>query len=168
MLSIMSHHTMDDMRRRLERARETTTTVNVLTLDPELDLATVEALRIHLDEKHNKNAAAVADQIKGAFDNWSSFVDEFPLLHVGKYRSIPTLQGVLVKGEYMTIELLPFATSTTRRPGIYLTRAADHELFDLFEGSFLAMWGLWEKQRMSAISTGASTLTAEATKPRRR
>lgn len=138
-VSIMSQHTLREMDARLRKAQASRTRVNVLTLDPNLDQSIVEAIRLHLNEPPYDTEITMR-QVKEAWEQWSSFAGKYPDVRVRKYRTIPTLQGILVRDKYASIELLPFDTQTDNRPGLFLTRSEDRELFNLFQDKFIKLW----------------------------
>ena len=138
-LSIMSQHTLKEMESRLEKAQNTGSRINILTLDPDSDQAVIEAIRIHLNEPpYDTNV--VHQQIRDAWRLWSLFAEKYSIVRVRKYRSIPTLQGVLVRDKYLTLELIPYNTQNADRPGIFLTQKENSELFILLQERFIRLW----------------------------
>jgi hypothetical protein len=140
LLSIMSQHTIREIETLLQKAKNSRTRVKVLTLDPNVGHSTIEAIQLHLNEPPHETAVT-AQQIKDAWEQWSALTKKYrDELTVRKYRSIPTLQGLLVRDRYVVVELIPYDTRTRDRPGILITRDLDLELFNLFQEKFFSLW----------------------------
>jgi hypothetical protein len=138
-VSIMSRHTLREIESRLREAEKSRTRLNVLTLDPTVDRSVVEAIRLHLNEPP-QDTDITARQIRQAWEQWSVFAEKYTNVRVRRYRSIPTLQGVLVRDRDMSVELIPFDTQTRDRPGLFLTQKEDPDIFSLFQEKFVALW----------------------------
>jgi len=138
-LSIMSQHTVKEIELRLQKAQTSKTRVNILTLDPMTQHPVIEAIQLHLNEPPY-DTDATARQIKEAYELWTTFAKKYSNVQVRKYHSIPTMQGILVRDKYVTVELLPFNTQFNDRPGLYLTRKDDPDLFHLFQDKFIELW----------------------------
>ncbi len=138
-LTIMSQHTLREMETRLTKAKTTRTRVNVLTLDPASDPELIKAIQLHLNEPpHDVNVTA--RQIREAWEQWSALAKKYPDLRVRLYKSVPTMQGILVENRYIAVELLPYNTHTDDRPGLLLTQKGDPVLFNLFQEKFIDLW----------------------------
>ena len=139
-LTIMSLHTLREMETRLTKAQATRTRVNLLTLDPALDPGVIGAVQLHLNEPPY-DVNATARQIREAWEQWSALAKKYPdPIRVRTYKSIPTMQGILVRDKYIAVELIPYDTQTGDRPGLLLTRNEDPELFNLFQQKFISLW----------------------------
>lgn len=138
-ITIMSQHTVKQIRPLLKKALDSNTRLRVLTLYPDLAHEAIEALRKHLDENRNNPERTVV-QVKEASVDWDNLAVEHNNIEVRKYRSSPTMQGLVVGKEWAQVELLPFATHPDYRPALILTAASDPEAFELFRGAFENLW----------------------------
>ena len=138
-LSIMSQSTLKEIEPKLQQAQIHRTKLRVLTLDPDLSKETIESIRSHLNE-NSENPSETTRQIRRAWEQWTDIAKRYPNVEIRKYKSIPTLQIILVGDKYATIELLPYNTHPRERPGLVITRKANPELFQLIQEKYLRLW----------------------------
>jgi len=136
-LSVMSQSTLKDMPSHLEECGKYGTTLRVLTWDQTVPKALIEAYRLHLNEPYPERAI---EQARNAAKDWRELENQFKYLDVREYRSLPTMQGLIVKDSWALIELIPFNTHTHDRPALLLTPGADPELFELFRQKWEDLW----------------------------
>jgi hypothetical protein len=135
-VSVMSNRTLDGMARRLEIARKHGTTLKVLTWDPDVGRNVAKAFSRHLGEFEDRPGGACA-QTRDALNKWQRLAAQYPTAITGlrKYDSVPTMQGVIVKGEWALIELYPYHVTPDDRPALFLT-PHDRGLFKHFCTAF--------------------------------
>ena len=140
-LSIMSRETLEEMPDRLERARVAGTKIRVLTWDPAVGRKVVEAFRKHLGEHEDKTSGAY-DQVCRASTAWRRLAGDFPsvITEVRQYDSAPTMQGLIVEGEWALIELMPFHMKPNERPALYLAASIDTGMFTVFDSAFNSLF----------------------------
>lgn len=141
-VSIMSRDTLgDSMRNNLKRATAAGTRLRVLTWDPKVGAKVVETFRKHLGEFERDHSGALR-QVETARDEWTAMAKEYSsaIEEVRVYDSVPTLQGIVVMGEWALIELLPYRTKKESRPAIFVSASIDKELYCLFESQFSLLW----------------------------
>jgi hypothetical protein len=132
-VSIMSHDSLHEMEPHLEREARSETTMRVLTWSPKVGSTVVESFRKHLGEEIDACA-----QVKNAATRWKTLQAKFPCVvkDLRAYTSTPTMQGLVVKGQWAVVELLPYHRTKNSRPALYLERDSDPDLFQLFAGAF--------------------------------
>ncbi len=138
-ISIMSEDTIKEMDPYLAKARESNTRLRVLTWHPDTSKDTIEALRKHLNENAD-NPERTIQQVRQAAADWDTLKRKYTNLDVRKYRSVPTMQAVIVGQQWALVELLPYATFKNDRPALILTSKADPEAFLLFRNKFEKLW----------------------------
>lgn len=143
-ITVMSQHNLKQMPTLLEKANVNNTRLRVLTWDPNLSTETIDSLRKHLGE-NPENPERTVEQVKQASQDWDSLASKHSNITVRKYRSSPTMQGLVVGKEWTQIELLPFATHPDYRPALILTATSDPEAFELFRSAFENLWNSAEK-----------------------
>jgi hypothetical protein len=135
------------MRDHLDICRVTGTRLRVLTWHHEIPEAVIEAYRKHAREEE-KHPERFVVQARRAASDWRELETEYSHnLEVREYSSIATMQGVIVKDKWATIELFPYATATTDRPALVLTPNKDADLFTLIVGRFERLWA--DSRRLS-------------------
>jgi hypothetical protein len=137
-VSIMSHDTIKEMKQYLAKARESRTRLRVLTWHPDTSEDTIEALRKHLHE--NDDPERTIQQVRQAAADWDTLKGKYANLDVRKYRSVPTMQAVIVGQQWALVELLPYATFKNDRPALILTPKTDPDAFLLFRNKFEKLW----------------------------
>jgi hypothetical protein len=142
-ITIMSKNTLPYVKAAL-RKRARPSEMRVLTWDPTLSEDVFEAMRLHLGENES-NVEETYKQIRSAAKEWGKLNSKYKntgCLKVKTYRSVPTMQGLIVKNHWALIELLPFHGETKKRPAILLEaeRAQDQMLLDHFYDAFDELW----------------------------
>lgn len=135
----MSQSTLKEMEPKLQHAQATRTTLRVLTFGPDSSAETIESIRRHLNENADKPGETV-NQIRRAWDHWTAIKNTYTNVEVRKYKSIPTLQAIIVGDKYAIVELLPYDTHPHERPGLIIFRKDNPELFSLFQEKYLRLW----------------------------
>ena len=127
--SIMSEHSLENMKKHLERAAATKTRLKILTWDPKVGRDAVEAFRKHLDEEKDSEK-----QVANALQQWTRLAMDFPkaIREVRKFTSSPTMQGIIVKGAWAVLELLPYGIHPQDRPALLLDAARNRDLYEAF------------------------------------
>lgn len=139
-LSIMSQATVKEIEPKLQKAKAHNTRLRVLTFDPDASPETIEAIRSHLQE-NNSDPSKTAIQIKDAWNQWTYYANKYPnVVEVRKYKSIPTLQIIVVGDEYAKVELLPYNTPPNDRPGLVITSNTNPELFQILKNKCMNLW----------------------------
>lgn len=135
-VTIMSKHTLQKMPERIRSARDSNTTLNVLTWDPSVGSQAIKAFGKHLGEE-----TTAAQQLREAYAEWQKLARENPAVirRAGSYLSSPTMQGVIVVDDWALIELIPYRTQPTDRPAMFLSASLEKDLFFLFQSSFKAL-----------------------------
>ena len=140
-VSIMSKDTLDEMEGRLDKARHSATSIRVLTWDAGVGGQVVEAFRRHLGE-YKTNPKGAFSQVKDASAEWNRLRERYPdvIVDLRRYSSVPTMQGILVKGAWVLVELMPYHTTKDMRPALFLTPKLDPELYPIFAGAFEGLY----------------------------
>lgn len=138
-LTIMSQHTLKEIERRVQKMLAYETVIKVLTLDPDLPVEAIESIRRHLNE-NSDNPSETTHQIRRAWEHWTAIKNKYPNIEVRKYKSTPTMQGVIVMDDYALFELIPFDTPPEERPGLIVTKKDNPEVFKLFQQKYLRLW----------------------------
>lgn len=144
-VSIMSQDTLKAMKPHLLTSQSTNTRIRVLTWHRDTPAETVELFRKHLKE-NDEHPERTRDQLRDAVTDWRSLESAFSNLTVREYRSLPTMQGVIVHGKWACIELMPYATHKHERPALVLTPHSDPDAFRLVAERFEMLWNDAEKQ----------------------
>jgi hypothetical protein len=80
-------------------------------------------------------------QARQAASDWRELQTEYSKnLEVREYSSVATMQGIIVRGKWAMVELIPYATVTTDRPALLLTPDTDPEVFALLVDRFEQLW----------------------------
>lgn len=136
MLSIMSLHTVMAIRGMMDNNQLRLRRLRVLTLHPGTDTAVSSALGSHLKEDPHKKP----QQIQEAWASWKALEGRTPSVEVRGYKSLPTLQATIVVGQWMTVELLPYAAQTVQRPGLFLSVVEQPRTFRTLWDSVERLW----------------------------
>ena len=75
-----------------------------LTWHHDTPAATVELFRRHIQE-NNDHPERTFIQLQDAVTDWRALEQEFSNVTVREYRSLPTMQGIIVYGRWACIEL---------------------------------------------------------------
>lgn len=136
-LSIMSKHSLIGIESNLEQAEKWSTTLSVLTWNPQVGVGAIRAFGRHIAEE-----TTAEQQVKEAHTQWSNLVASFPraIKEVRCYSSSPTMQGILVRDDWALVELMPYRVPPNRRPAMYLTATGNPEVFPVFQQSFDELW----------------------------
>jgi len=135
-VTIMSKHTLLKMPKRIRCAKDSHTTLNVLTWDPNVGPETIRAFGKHLGEE-----TTAQQQIREAYAKWQKLARKNPTVikRAGSYLSSPTMQGIVVLNDWALIELIPYQTAPVERPAMFLSASLDVHLFSLFQSAFKAL-----------------------------
>jgi DNA-binding Xre family transcriptional regulator len=128
-LTIMSSRSFKNLKTHLNPETE----LDVLTWNP----TTADEIRgfaKHLNEGDDK-----IRQTQNALNEWDRLKNKN--IKVYSYESAPTMQGVLVREEWMLVELIPYSTIPDLRAALLLRRAEPSEQpgFDFFSDRFEAL-----------------------------
>jgi hypothetical protein len=141
-VTIMSQCSFERLRKALPTEPASARPLRVLTLDPNLDRAAIEALGRHLVEHRNAPEGAVK-QVREAALQWLALARESKyaaFLRLKSYNSSPTLQGILVPDQFVLVELLPYDTFKENRPAIFIRQTDDEENYSTFAKAFETLW----------------------------
>jgi len=139
-LSVMSQATLKSMKPHLDMCVRSDTKLRVLTWDEHIPAAVVEAYRLHLNENSDHPDRSL-EQARRAAQDWKALQNDYKdNLQVRDYRSIPTMQGLVVEDSWALIELIPFSAQPEERPALLLTPKSDPELFSFFRQKFEDLW----------------------------
>ncbi len=144
-VSIMSQDTLKEMKPHLITSQSTNTRIRVLTWHHETPGDSVELFRRHLQE-NDEHPERTRDQLRQAVADWRTLEKTYSNLTVREYRSLPTMQGVIVYGKWALIELMPYATHKHERPALILTPQSDSDAFNLIAAQFEKLWNEAEKE----------------------
>jgi hypothetical protein len=138
----MSKCSFEDLQKALPTEPNGARPLRVLTLDPNLDRAAVEAVGRGLVEHRDTPHGAVR-QVREAALQWLGLARDSRyagFLRVNAYDSAPTLQGILVPDQFVLVELLPYDTFKENRPALFIRRTDDEKNFGVFAKAFEALW----------------------------
>jgi hypothetical protein len=121
-IATMSQSTLKEMHHRLKDSQSTNTRLRVLTWHHYTPPEAVELYRMHLQE-NSDNPRRSLDQLRDAAADWRALEVQYPNLTVREFRSLPTMQGIIVSGKWALVELLPYAVGPRERPALVLTPA---------------------------------------------
>jgi hypothetical protein len=127
------------MKPHLTTSQSTNTRIRVLTWHRDTPAETVDLFRKHLQE-NDEHPRRTLDQLREAVADWRALERAYSNLTVREYRSLPTMQGVIVHGKWACIELLPYATHKHERPALVLTPQSDPDAFKLVAERFEKLW----------------------------
>ena len=137
-VTIMSKHSFDDVIEMLPQAVESGHQLRVLTLNPSLAPAAIEAFARNLPEYRRTPWRAV-HQVRDAAEQWRALKEKYPhFLQVKTYDSIPMFQGILVPDQIISIELIPYCVHKAERPGLIIGK--DHAAYKRLEQAFDELW----------------------------
>lgn len=149
-ISIMSKNSFDLVEKHLTVG----TRLDVLTWMPS---STAEMLGFgkHEKTKFPKSAAekkAKIAQVRGALKRWRDLAQDHKM-RLRAYASTPTLQGVIVRGQWALIELLPFDTPTEERPALLMRADQPQELeaFKFFSKRFERLFRFARRIRLNNV-----------------
>jgi len=135
LISIMSSHTLANVKAYLRNGMVNVRRLRVLTWDPDLPSQVINEFARHLGE----NAANCRNQVVEAWRGWKECEAKYGFVEVRRYRGVPTMQGV-VWGRSAMIELLPYRTPTSERCALLLADKGTPNALRLFVGAFESMW----------------------------
>jgi hypothetical protein len=138
-VTIMTQHTLKWMEPLFQVAAAKNARIRVLTWDPAVPPSAIEAFRLHLNENEHDHRRTV-QQVKQASEGWDALSAKYSNIEVRRYRSSPTMQGLIVGDELAMIELLPYSTAPDDRPALILSRGLNPDAFALLRESFERLW----------------------------
>lgn len=141
LISIMSSHTLANVKAYLRNGMVNVRRLRVLTWDPDLPSEVINEFARHLDE----DATKCRNQVAEAWRGWKECEVKYRFVEVRRYKGVPTMQGVVVGGRSAMIELLPYHTPTAERCALLLADKGTPDALRLFVGAFESMWNDAEK-----------------------
>jgi len=144
-VSIMSQDTLKEMKPHLMTSQSTNTRIRVLTWHHDTPEGTVELFRKHLQE-NDEHRERTREQLCQATADWRTLEQAYTNLTVREYRSLPTMQGIIVHGKWALIGLMPYAAHKYERPALILTPQSDADAFKLIADQFEKLWNDSERQ----------------------
>lgn len=141
LVSIMSSHTLVNVKAYLRNGTVNVRRLRVLTWDPDLPSEVINEFARHLDE----DTAKCRNQVAKAWRGWKECEAKYGFVEVRRYRGVPTMQGV-VGGRSAMIELLTYHTPTAERCALLLADKGTPNALRLFVGAFESMWNNAEKR----------------------
>ena len=136
LITIKSLHTRNQLEDRLKKGFVNVSSLRILTLDPYLDCSIFESLARLLNEPVDN----CQGDVEKAYMGFRDLQSNYPIIEVRTYRSIPTMQGLLVGRDYVVIEQLTYQSSPDDRMALILPRIGAPNAFALVQDRFQALW----------------------------
>ncbi|HET9283107.1 MAG TPA: hypothetical protein VFR24_14195 [Candidatus Angelobacter sp.] len=150
LLTIMSQHTVKEIKHLLQLAQKTKTHIRCLTWYPDPAPETVESFRKHLGE-YDAEPQRTLRQVQEARAEWQRLEKEYPdVLQVLCYSSSPTMGAVIVRDKFALVELMPYHAQPMQRPALVLGHFKDRKAFRFFAERFEELWSESQKKNTSS------------------
>jgi len=136
LITIKSLHTRNRLKEMIENGEVAVNSLRILTLNPDLPYSIFEALAKHINEP----ADNCINDCRDAYNVFCELASKYQYIEVRRYDTLPTLQGIIVNGNYAFVELLTYQSNPDERTALMISQADSPNSLRLLTHRFEILW----------------------------
>ncbi len=136
-ITIKSLHTRNRLKDMIEHGDVNVHSLKILTLNPELHHSVFEALARQINEPVDN----CINDCRDAYRVFCELASKYSYIEVQRYDTLPTMQGVIVNGDYAFVELLTYQSIPDDRTALMITQVDSPNSLLLLTQRFERLWG---------------------------